>query len=321
MNEAILNQVRERLNEAQRIVIFSHVRPDGDAVGSLLGLGLALQELGKDVQMVLEDGVPSPFRHLHGIQQIRKKPEGSFDMVILVDCADLNRVGESANGYLSPDLNIDHHITNMRFGKINLVDVNAAATSQILAENMESLGLPLTKSIADALLTGIITDTLGFRTINMTPGVLRVAADLMEVGGDLPHLYTTALIRRSYEAARYWGAGLIKLQREGPILWTSLSLRDRQEANYPGRDDADLINILASIDGVEVAMIFVEQANRRVKISWRAQPGLDVSVIAAQFGGGGHMAAAGAEVEGSLQQVQEKVLEATRALFMNVDVG
>jgi phosphoesterase RecJ-like protein len=148
----------------------------------------------------------------------------------------------------------------------------------------------------------------------MTPGALQTAARLMEAGANLPELYFTSLVQRTFEAARYWGEGLAKLQREGRLVWTELSLEDRKTAGYSGGDDADLVNMLTSIEDTDVAVIFVEQVRGKIKISWRARPGYDVAALALTFGGGGHKAASGAEVEGSLAEVREKVLEATRQL-------
>jgi phosphoesterase RecJ-like protein len=149
----------------------------------------------------------------------------------------------------------------------------------------------------------------------MTSRAMRVSADLMDAGAELPDLYRRSLSERSYEAARYWGMGLGKLQREDSLVWATLTTADRKAVEYPGRDDADLINVLSSIKDANVALVFVEQNHNRVKVSWRAQPGFDVSQVALSFGGGGHKAASGAEVEGTLAEVQEKVLKATRALF------
>jgi phosphoesterase RecJ-like protein len=177
------------------------------------------------------------------------------------------------------------------------------------------MGYTISQPVAAALLNGLITDTLGSRTSNMTPQALRLAADLMEKGGNLPELYQRALVTRSFEATRYWAAGLNSIQRDGKLVWTSLSLKDRHAAGYPGRDDADLVNILSSIDDAEIAIIFVEQSNGHVKVSWRAKPGVDVSRVALQFGGGGHPAASGADITGDLVAVQAAVLQATRAIL------
>ena len=149
----------------------------------------------------------------------------------------------------------------------------------------------------------------------MTPKAIRLVADLMEAGIDMPYLYEKSLMSKSYEAIRYWGCGLSQLQRDGRIVWTSLKLDDRREIGYPGRDDADLINVLSKIKDCDIAVIFVEQPDHKIKVSWRARPGFDTSKVALSFGGGGHTAASGAEIEGSLEEVQENVLRATRALF------
>jgi phosphoesterase RecJ-like protein len=315
INKALVETIGEKLLNGQRILILSHIRPDGDAVGSLLGLGLSLLKIGKDVQMVIADGVPQNFRHLEGSNQILQRPKGSFDLICTLDSSDLTRVGDTLDGTVQPDINIDHHITNLNFAVYNLVVPEAVATAEILANFIPLVGLPFTQHVAEALLTGIITDTLGFRTSNMTPEALRTAANLMEMGIDLPELYRRALVGRSFEATRFWGFGLSNLKRDGQIVWTTLTIADRKAAGYPGRDDADLVNILSSIDEADIAVIFVEQPNEYVKVSWRAQPGFDVSQIALSFGGGGHPAASGAEIPGDIEEVQGNVLRATRALL------
>lgn len=308
--DLIHETIGELFTNSKRIAIFSHIRPDGDAVGSLLGLGFALKDAGKDVQMILPDGVPAQLRSLEGASQIKRKLDGVVDLRVVLDVSDLIRLGDPYSDQ-TPDLNIDHHITNLRFAKINLVDDKAVATSAILAECMPLWGLRISELSASALLTGIITDTLGFRTSNMNPSALRLAANLMEAGADLPDLYHHALNQRSFEAARYWSCGLDRLQRENGLIWTTLTLADRSKVSYPGNDDADLVNILSSIQDYHVVVIFVEQKGGKVKVSWRSQPGVDVSQLALYFGGGGHPAASGAEIAGELEEVQKSVLDKT----------
>ena len=308
--------IRDLFQRAHRILVVSHIRPDGDAVGSLIGLGLALQNNGKDVVMGLADGVPLSFRQLPSANQVTRSVTGDFDMVIVVDCSDLQRTG-SILGSRTPDLNIDHHITNVNFARINFVVPEAEATAAILADYLELWGLTINEPISRALLTGLVSDTLGFRTSNVTPSTLHRAARLMEHGANLADLYNRALIRRTYEAARFWGEGLVKLQRDGRIVFTTLTLEDRARVSYPGNDDADLVNIISAIDESDIGIIFVEQKDDRVKVSWRAQPGWDVSQLAFSFGGGGHPAASGADIPGSLSEVKEKVLTATRLVIQN----
>ena len=312
--------IQRLIRAANRVLVVSHIRPDGDAIGSLLAFGLSLKEAGKDVQMVLSDGLPANFRFLEGSREVANRANGPVDLIISVDCSDLGRIGPALSAYREPDINVDHHITNTNFARVNLVQPEAVATTEILARKLPAWGLAITPPVASALLTGLLTDTLGFRTSNMTSGAMRIAAELMDYGADLPALYNEALLRRSYEAVRLWAAGLAQLERNGEMVWASLSLKDRREAGYPGRDDADLINVLSSIDDAKVSLIFVEQANGNTKVSWRAKPGIDVSQVALAFGGGGHPAAAGAEISGKMEEVRPMVLKSTRELLVSFQV-
>jgi phosphoesterase RecJ-like protein len=316
MDNATSAAVGSCLAAGHNLLIVSHVRPDGDAVGSLLGMGLALHGSGKQVQMVLVDGVPSAFRHLPGADRIKTAFEPDFDTFITVDCADYRRTGKLFAGLRAPDINIDHHITNEKFARFNLIEGEEVATSAILTNHLPAWGYPITAPIAAALLTGIITDTLGFRTANVTPEAMRQVATLMESGVDMPDLYMRGLVRRSFAAARYWARGLSNLDRRDGIVFGTLTLEDRKRAGYSGNDDADLINVISAIDGFKVAMIFVEQPKEHVKISWRAlEPGIDVSTVAVRFGGGGHAAAAGADVAGSLEEVTKSAIKSTKEML------
>jgi bifunctional oligoribonuclease and PAP phosphatase NrnA len=308
--------IKERLDRSKNVVVASHVRPDGDAIGSLLGLGLALQDAGKSVQMVLVDGVSSSFKHLEGSEQIVKEPTGEHDTFISVDCADFKRLGKAFENFSQPDINIDHHKTNEKFGKLNLIEPEEVATAAILANHLPEWGYQITKPIAAALLTGIVTDTLGFRTPNTNPSALRLCAMLMETGVDMADLYMKSLVKKSFPAARYWGAGLSSLEQKNGIVWATLTVDDRKKSGYSGNDDADLINMISAIEGNKIGMIFVEQNDHHVKISWRAlEPGIDVSKVAKHFSGGGHAAAAGADIPGTLKEIQPLVLNTTIELL------
>jgi phosphoesterase RecJ-like protein len=312
----IMATIREEIKTAQRILVTSHIRPDGDAIGSLLGFGLALEVAGKLVQMVLVDGVPDSFTHLDGCQRIHEQSSGDFDLIIVLDVSDRSRLGKTLNDDCQIDINIDHHFTNNCYARLNLIESEAVATSEIIARHLPELGLKITPPVANALLTGIITDTIGFRTGNVTADVLRVVADLMDAGGSLSETYYPALVQRTFAGVRYWGAGLSRLQFIDGLVWSYLSLDDCRLSGYLEKDDADLINVLSAIDGADVAMIVVEQSPSRVKISWRlcgnARQSVDVSQIAKLFDGGGHKAAAGAEMDGTLTEVVGKVVGVTQ---------
>jgi bifunctional oligoribonuclease and PAP phosphatase NrnA len=316
MNETV-RKIGERIKKADSVWIASHIRPDGDAIGALLGLGLALENSGKQVTMLLSDGLPASFRYLPGSNRIVKKADPGTALRISVDCSDMSRLGKAVREDNGIDISIDHHITNNMPVALNLVEPEEPATSAVLAKYLPDWGMPITSDIATCLLTGVLSDTLGFRTSNTTPDTLRLGAMLVEQGANLHDLYLRALVRRSFDAARYWGFGLSRIQCVDRLLWTTLTVADRKEAGYPGRDDADLMAVLSAIDGADIAIVFNEQSENNVKISWRSQPGFDVSKLAVSLGGGGHPAAAGAELTGTMDEVQSKVLAATRLILQN----
>jgi len=267
--------------------------------------------------MLLSDGLPANFRYLPGSDRIVKKADPGSALRVAVDCSDIRRLGTAVHEDDRLDISIDHHITNIMPAVLNLVESEEPATSAILAKYLPEWGMPITPEIATCLMTGVLSDTLGFRTSNMTPGTLRLGAMLMEKGANLPDLYQRALVRRSFDAARYWGYGLSRIQCVDRLLWTTLTVSDRKEAGYPGRDDADLMAVLSAIDGADISIIFNEQSSDHIKISWRSQPGYDVSKLALSMGGGGHPAASGAELTGTMEEVKEKVLSATRLILKN----
>ncbi len=314
MTEDMHNMIAGRLAKAQRFAVVSHINPDGDAVGSVLGMGLALEQAGKQVWMALCHGVPPDFRFLPGAERIGLAiPEDvPIDMVIAVDAGDRERLGSALPADWRVDLNIDHHATNTHYGLLNVVEPDAPSTTSILARYLPRWGLSLSTEVATALLTGLLTDTLGFRTESVTPDTLRLAASLMEKGAPLSTLYYETMVAKSFAALRYWGFGLSRMQRDGALVWSYVTQADRDAAGYEMEDDADLVNRLITAREAQVALIFVERSGPRVKMSWRAKAGWDVSHLARQFGGGGHAAAAGAILPGTLEEVMPRVLQATR---------
>ncbi len=309
-------KLRKLIEGATRIAIVAHMRPDGDAIGSLIALALSLQNGGKQVSSILADGVPKRFRFLPGSNAVQRKFPTDCNLLIALDCSDIERTGfEREDLPRRVDINVDHHPSNTHFGVVNIVDPHAAATAEILFDLAEPLGLEIDSNIATNLLTGLVTDTIGFRTTNVTPKVLHVVSRLIELGAPLAEIYECALNRRSVISARYWGRGLSRLQQEDGLVWTSLTLEDQQSVGYSGKDDADLINLLSTIDGAEVAVIFVEQPEGAIKVSWRSKAGLNITPLAEAFGGGGHHQAAGAMIVGDLEEVTETVISATRGIL------
>ncbi|PKN83082.1 MAG: hypothetical protein CVU46_17590 [Chloroflexi bacterium HGW-Chloroflexi-8] len=311
MNDMDLNEkIRRLILDSNTFLLATHIRPDGDAIGSILAFGLALKKIGKEVTILLPEGIPQNLNNLPGNHTIVKsiKPAEEYDVIACVDASDQERLGELLVGK-KIDLQIDHHITNVMFAEINFVDPKAVATCAILAEYLPIWKLQIDDQIATLLLTGILTDSIGFRTSNTSSKALRLAADLMDYGADLPSIYQEALVGRTYQQVNYWGFALQRLQKHGNIAWTTLTLADRKQADYNGNDDADLNTLLSSIAECEVTILFVEQKEKHVKVSWRSKPGIDVSQIAFDFNGGGHFSAAGADIHGELSEVQELVLQ------------
>ncbi|MEA4812894.1 MAG: DHH family phosphoesterase [Anaerolineaceae bacterium] len=304
-------KIKNALGEANLFTVVSHIRPDGDAIGSMLALGTALKNAGKKVHFVLQDKPGSRYDYLVNFAEIMHTMPQDAGYLIVVDCSDAQRTGEILGGR-KPDLVIDHHKTNAEFGIINLIEPDTEATCLVLAQHLPAWGFSVDSGVANALLTGIVADTIGFRTSNTSPNCLKKAAELMEAGANLAFVYQRVLLSRSLEELRYWGQGLSKLNLDDGLLWTSLSLADRMRAGYEGNDDADLVNNMTTVSDMFIAVICVEQSEDRTKVSWRSREGFDVSALAREFGGGGHAAAAGADLSGDLQSVMDRVLARTR---------
>jgi phosphoesterase RecJ-like protein len=304
--------IKELFSKANTVLIATHIRPDGDAIGSMLGLGIALKEAGKTVTMINKDGIPAQFIHLPGAREVKRKISETeiFDLTISVDTSDIERSG-NVFGTREIILNIDHHITNTNFGKFNYVDPEAVATSSLLAGKIEAWGLKYNPEIARLFMIGLITDSLGFRTSNMNSESLRIAASLIEQGADLPGIYQEVITNKRFEQVNYWGYALVKLERIGRLGWTSLTVSDRAAAGYNGNDDADLNALLSNIADCNITLLFIEQSNGTIKVSLRGKPGFNVADLAVSLGGGGHPAAAGIEMKGKLAEVQSLVIEKT----------
>lgn len=303
--------IKQKIENASHFVVTSHIRPDGDAVGSMLGFANALKAAGKSVDCVLQDAVQERFLFLPGARDVRDALPESYDYLIVVDCSDNRRVGTVLEDGIKVDLVVDHHKSHIDFGEIDYVEAENEATALMLVEKLPDWGLEITIDVATCLMTGILTDTLGFKTNSTSPRALRVAADLMEMGVDLVRVYDQALTMRNLSEIRYWGQGLTKLEFCNGVLSSTLTLHDRIVASYPDNDDADLINTLTTVSDALVSVLFVEQKNGSVKVSWRSVRGIDVAELANKFGGGGHVSAAGADIPGKLEDVRAAVLKET----------
>lgn len=302
--------LRSRLADAKHIGILTHVNPDGDAVGALLGLAWALRSTGKPVSYACVDPLPEAFAFLPGFDEVVDSLPDAVDLTISVDAASFDRTGMPGERV---DVNIDHHISNTLFGAINIVEPEAASTTEVLARLLPDLGMGLDSAIATCLLTGLVSDTIGFSTDSTTGETLSTARLLMEAGANLSSIYFETLNKRSFAAVKLWGEAFVNLERDNGLIWARLPLSAKQRVGYWGQGDADVTNILRTVRDIDVAIVLVERDGGVVKVSWRSRAGLDVSAIAADFGGGGHSAAAGATLADiTLDEAEVLVLERTR---------
>lgn len=304
------------IQRARNILLICHVAPDGDAIGSLLGLGAALYVLGKEPALACESEIPNKFEYLPGHKSIiQRVPDRAFDLVVGLDCSDTRRLGsvyDAESMRHIPLINIDHHTTNFLFGQVNLVDETAVSTSEIILYLLDHLRVSLDKDIATCLLYGIVTDTIGFRTPNVTPKVMSATVRLMQAGAPLAEITHAAFNQRPLADLRLLICGLNRLQMENGLMWSDIPLSIRVECGHQGNGDAGLASVLARTKGVWASAVFCETQDGRVEISLRAAPGFDVAQTALSLGGGGHPTAAGCSVDGPLEAAKERVLTMLR---------
>lgn len=312
-----LGDIAEALRTNRRFVVFSHARPDGDALGCTLAMALCLQQLGKEVTAYNEDGVPGKFRYLAHSDLIQIPPAEplEFDVAIVLDNAVKTRAGTAVPAAAKARLwiNIDHHITNERFGDLVFVDSSAPATGQILYELFHQCELPLTYAMADNLFTAITTDTGSFQYPNTTARTYEIAAALIKAGvkvGELSQKIYESYPRRRLALMREL-LNVVRFSSNDRVASFALSIATAQKVGAQPEDSEGLIDTIRSIEGVVAAAFLEELEDGRVRISLRSKSReVDVSNVCGQFGGGGHTLAAGARAVGTLTEVHERVLAA-----------
>jgi len=319
MNEKALKKTADAIREGEEIVIFSHVLPDGDCLGSALGLGLALRELGKKVWLVNSDPVPGLYQFLPGWETFRSSLDGvgSRPTVIAVDCSDPRRVGDTFSPYLTTSsgiINIDHHVSNEQFGAVNFVVPEASSTGELVYRLLQELNAAITPGVATALYTAVVTDTGSFQYENVRPATLKIAAELMECGADLRAIRKNLWETKSLLSVRLLGRALndLSFAASGRIAWLKVSYQLQRELGATDDDIEGLINYPRSIEGVEIGLLFRELKPGVVKVGLRSKTWADVNLLAARFGGGGHPRAAGCVVEGELEKVIAQVVSAAQ---------
>ncbi|MGC9335196.1 MAG: DHH family phosphoesterase [Anaerolineae bacterium] len=314
MDPNLREAISAEIGRAHRILLVSHVGPDGDAIGSLLGLGRLLQAQGKEVTLACEDPVPRAYRFLPGSEQVTRQVAGPYHLVISLDCSDRYRMGKVVPDDLAalPLINIDHHVTNTRFGTINWVDASTVATAQMVLTLADALGWFITPPVAKCLLNGLVTDTRSFRTSNVDTTAMRAVLRLMEAGASLPEIVRQALEQRPLASVRLWAEAVEAARLDDGILWTSVTQAMRQRWGMDDNGFSGLANSLSGIREARVVVVFTERDDGLIDVGMRAAPGLDVAQAALRLGGGGHPQAAGCTLEANFEQAQARVLAEVR---------
>lgn len=310
-------ELAQHISAAEHIYLGTHIDPDGDAIGSLLGMAWVLQEAGKKVTPACANAVPEAYAFLPGSDTVTSRPPTGEALIISLDAGSLDRLGRLyVPDYFAhqPVINVDHHVTNTRFGDVNLVDPEAAATSEILYLLLHWLEMPLTLQAATCLLTGIVTDTRSFRTSNTTPRVLQVAARLMQAGASLTNIAQQVYETKPIASLCLLGAVLHGIQQVDRVIWSQITQEMAQQCDARPEDASDIINFLNSTREADVAILFREDADGSVDVGFRSKPGVNVSEIAVALGGGGHPQASGCRLAGPLPEVRDVVLRTVRTL-------
>ncbi|MCD6505435.1 bifunctional oligoribonuclease/PAP phosphatase NrnA [Candidatus Poribacteria bacterium] len=318
-----LNEIADLLRRGDRFLISTHVNPDGDALGSQLALYSLLRDMGKSVDAVNTDPVPRIYRFLPFSGIIQRHEKGRSyrpEYLIVLDAGGFERIGRDLAGSIKPErgiLNIDHHSECLPFGDLNFIDPDACATSEIILRLIRLMRIPLGRERAVCLYTGILTDTGGFRFSNVTPDCLRAAADLVQEGVDVQRIYETVYETNTFGRVKLLGEALntLRLDESGRIAWIYVTGEMFRRTGTGLEDLEGFINHVRSVDGVEVAMMFVELNPSRTKVSLRSRNEINVARIASLFDGGGHERAAGCTIDLPIHRAIKAVMDVVKEAF------
>ena len=313
--EDMIEEISKIIHSHDSFVVVSHVRPDGDSLGSQLALALMLQTLGKQVDVLSHDPVPARYRDLPGAEQVRVATQISQprEVTFVLECSNIDRpgIGGLDTGFV---VNIDHHHSTQPFGDLSWIDPSACAVGQMIYRLMKALGVGLTPQIATNIYVAILTDTGSFQFSSTTADTFRIAAELADHGAEVSKIAMQVFHRNPVEKVRSMGRILsgMELDASGRIVCTVLWQKDWESAG--GEDDVEgLVNYPLTIEGIDVSVFLRELGDSSFRVSMRSKNEVDVSRVATRFGGGGHMKAAGCQMTGSAAAVRDQLLASIQA--------
>ncbi|MDD5475261.1 MAG: DHH family phosphoesterase, partial [Syntrophales bacterium] len=314
IQKPMIDRIADAIGEAKSILLASHVRPDGDAVGSLLALYHALRYLDKQVVVFCQDKIPDIYGFLPGADEVAGSlgPVDRFDTAVFLDCSDMARIGEEAARVESIKtlITIDHHISNDGEGiPLSLIDASASSTGEILVRLIDRLDVPLTEEIALNLYTALLTDTGSFRYSNTGKETFLLAARLVDAGADPSVIAGQVYERRSITSVRLMNRalGTLLMSFEGKVGSIFLDQRTMEEEKALPEHAEGIVDQVRSIDGVMIAVMYYERTDGTYKVSFRSKDAHDVEEAARAFGGGGHRNASACSMEGSLEDIRERI--------------
>ncbi len=318
-----MDQIIQHIKDGQHILIASHAEPDGDSVGSLVALGLALAKLDKKITMYNPSPIPAVYRFLPGAGQIVRqiKSADTYDLALVLDCGDLVRIGESSAevNKIPVLINIDHHVSNTGFGHIQFIDTTACATAEIVYRLINALEIPFDKAIATSIYTGILTDTGSFRFSNTNRAAFAISKVMTDAGVEPHNVAKRVFGTYSLGHIKLLNLALnsIEISDNGKLsmMTVTRSMLNTTETNTEDLDG--MINYARRIEDVKVAALIHEIKNgagkftnmNRYHVSLRSDSSVDVAKIAGKFGGGGHSSAAGFQIESTLVALKTKIID------------
>ena len=320
--ERNFESVADLINTETKFILGAHVQPDGDAIGSLLGLGLLLMGLGKEVFMSWGEPISAPpqYSFLPGIELL-KDPSlcpSDIDNFIALDCATIDRLGVLAKVAKKTKnlVNIDHHHETERFGTVNILNEQSSSTSDLLLDIANALSLKLNKDIATCFYVGVVTDTGRFQYSNTTADTFRAAEELLGYGVEPNQIFQNLYERTSFEYVKLQGRLLERAQlvKDQGLIYTWILQDDFRETNAKMAETENLIDSLRSVKGIRVAAVLKQMGNEKFNVSLRAKGEVNVSKLAEQFGGGGHPNAAGFKSAAGFEKTLESLIEALKEM-------